>query len=339
MILARSYQRIQARFCSCQVYRRTVGSITSQTGLFPYYKKKMCDFFSLLARLLCSRARACASTALQSLSCVACGCRSRVSLAFVWSCCFGRSLPPHNAGCPAYRTTPCAAARSHRKGRWRARRGARSAGAVGAHARGVAPLVRHPAVVAAQRPRSGGRAGDVHAAAARPGAEVRLLPPFCIRLWPDNSSSSSLFSFPRLSLRRPRRNPWSDGLPYCADDDLVQLRSVRHAPRDGQACGLRAAPAGPHDECVGNDIEPFDESLSFTGAEPGGDGRLAFTLTHTVRAGPRSVVYFDPATVRAAVATVGGLCPGARRRRFSRRRKAQSSALWSSFSRFFFNQG
>jgi hypothetical protein len=40
------------------------------------------------------------------------------------------------------------------------------------------------------------------------------------------------------------------------------------------------------------------------------DGRQRSVTRAFVRAGPRARTYFDPSTVRAAIVTCGGLCPG-----------------------------
>lgn len=91
-------------------------------------------------------------------------------------------------------------------------------------------------------------------------------------------------------------------------DDLVSLRVLKHStPIE-------------HDESVASTgtvaVMPLGH-LTCHAHTPGGhhhreedaeDGKLHGLWA--VRAGPRQKVYFSPASVRAAIVTVGGLCPG-----------------------------
>jgi 6-phosphofructokinase 1 len=106
------------------------------------------------------------------------------------------------------------------------------------------------------------------------------------------------------SVLKPRPNPWSDGMPYVPDGDVVALRVVHHGrPRTGQwanAGGCRYT--NPDGTCS---VQEEDSTLS-------AHVRLLPELpaSWAVRAGPRDTVYFDPPAITAAIVTVGGLCPG-----------------------------
>ncbi|KAL2649522.1 hypothetical protein R1flu_017650 [Riccia fluitans] len=73
---------------------------------------------------------------------------------------------------------------------------------------------------------------------------------------------------------------WEDlGKMFVHEDDRVLLKTIKYAN-----------PTSSGAEC-------FDENCSFI-------------HQWVIRAGPRSKIYFDPADVKAAVVTCGGLCPG-----------------------------
>ena len=103
---------------------------------------------------------------------------------------------------------------------------------------------------------------------------------------------------------KPRPNPWSDGMPYVPDGDVVALRVVHHGrPRTGQwanAGGCRYT--NPDGTCS---VQEEDSTLS-------AHVRLLPELpaSWAVRAGPRDTIYFDPSAITAGIVTVGGLCPG-----------------------------
>jgi len=100
----------------------------------------------------------------------------------------------------------------------------------------------------------------------------------------------------------PRPNCWSDGLPYVPDGDIVALRVVHHGDVAGsgwaQVGGCRYT--NPDGTCS---VEEEDSALAMRPMPE-------LAASWAVRAGPRDMIYFDPGNVRAAIVTVGGLCPG-----------------------------
>lgn len=85
-------------------------------------------------------------------------------------------------------------------------------------------------------------------------------------------------SLPEGRTSSPR---WSTNLGkmFVHEDDRVLLKTIKYA-----------SPASAGAECVDRDCN--------------------FQHQWVARAGPRSKIYFDPAEVRAAIVTCGGLCPG-----------------------------
>ena len=106
------------------------------------------------------------------------------------------------------------------------------------------------------------------------------------------------------------------------DEDLICLRVVHHGaavdgwanaggcsyaddgcsapypPGDAAAVAARATCALPVDEDAECPVTLTDK------------GMPELPASWAVRGGPRETIYFDPATARAAIVTVGGLCPG-----------------------------
>jgi hypothetical protein len=116
---------------------------------------------------------------------------------------------------------------------------------------------------------------------------------------------------------QPRPSSWGDSFPFVPDDDLVALRVIQHSPSalaspsvhtwasvggywyDGSQQPLSLV---PDEDCVA--------SLAGAKAASPSLGRPELAASHVVRGGPRETVYFDGKAVKAAIVTMGGLCPG-----------------------------
>ena len=132
---------------------------------------------------------------------------------------------------------------------------------------------------------------------------------------------------PSVHLRRmlaPRKSPWSDSFPFVPDDDLVSLRIIQHSATafDSPSIHTWASAGGMwYDHNTSHPPIPVrlvaDEDCVATLPDipsptplPPFMSRPMLTASHVVRGGPREVIYFDGREVKAAIVTMGGLCPG-----------------------------
>jgi len=104
-----------------------------------------------------------------------------------------------------------------------------------------------------------------------------------------------------------RGNPWTDGLPYVPDGDLVALRVIYHGQRSEGERGW-ASQGGCRYTNLDSECTLEDEDAAYRGTASSFAPPLP--ASWVVRAGPRARIYFDPAQVNAAIVTMGGLCPG-----------------------------
>jgi len=84
---------------------------------------------------------------------------------------------------------------------------------------------------------------------------------------------------------------------YVPDGDLVSLRVVHHshsAHPSSVWANVGGCLYGPRHEA--SPEHPTNTPL--------------LSASYVVRAGPRDLIYFDPPSTRAAIVTMGGLCPG-----------------------------
>lgn len=79
-----------------------------------------------------------------------------------------------------------------------------------------------------------------------------------------------------------------------------------------EGCGIASLGASVNPTGHPQQDDMFDEAVATLGARGVGAavGPLVLPASYAVRGGPRATVYFDAPRVRAAIVTVGGLCPG-----------------------------